>query len=84
MARSSGPATSLLRGPAHGAWEHVRGRVYADTHYFFRFESTGTFLSQKIKQRPGAFTTATCTRQWQFPICSIQMETSLPADYERP
>ena len=27
-----GTGNTVLRGPAHGAWEHVSGRVYADTH----------------------------------------------------
>ena len=47
-----GTANNLLRGPAHGAWEHVSGRLYADTHIFFRFDpSSGTLLgSQKIRE----------------------------------
>jgi hypothetical protein len=47
-----GTANVLVRGPAHGAWEHVSGRVYADTHIFFRFDpTTGTFLgTQKIRE----------------------------------
>ena len=46
-----GTANSVIRGPAHGAWEHVSGRVYADTHYFFRVDPTGTLLgSQKIRE----------------------------------
>ena len=46
-----GTGNTVLRGPAHGVWEHVSGRVYADTHYFFRFDSTGTLLgSQKIRE----------------------------------
>src|SRR5678815_4787038 len=39
-----GTANVLVRGPAHGTWEHVSGRLYADTHIFFRFDPTGTFL----------------------------------------
>ena len=46
-----GTANVVIRGPAHGAWEHVSGRVYADTHIFFRFDATGTFLgTQKIRE----------------------------------
>ena len=46
-----GTGNTVLRGPAHGAWEHVSGRVYADTHYFFRFDSNGMLLgSQKIRE----------------------------------
>jgi hypothetical protein len=46
-----GTANNVVRGPAHGAWEHVSGRVYVDTHYFFRFDSTGTFLgSQRVRE----------------------------------
>jgi hypothetical protein len=46
-----GTANVVVRGPAHGVWEHVSGRVYADTHYFFRFDPTGTLLgSQKIRE----------------------------------
>jgi hypothetical protein len=47
-----GTANVLVRGPAHGTWEHVSGRLYADTHVFFRFDpATGTFLgTQRIKE----------------------------------
>jgi hypothetical protein len=46
-----GTANVVVRGPAHGAWEHVSGRLYADTHIFFRFDPTGTFIgSQKIRE----------------------------------
>jgi hypothetical protein len=46
-----GTANTVVRGPAHGTWEHVSGRLYADTHIFFRFDATGTFLgTQKIKE----------------------------------
>jgi hypothetical protein len=46
-----GTANVVVRGPAHGTWEHVSGRLYADTHIFFRFDSTGTFLgTQKIRE----------------------------------
>jgi hypothetical protein len=46
-----GTANNVVRGPSHGAWEHVSGRVYADTHIFFRFEPTGTFLgTQKVRE----------------------------------
>jgi hypothetical protein len=46
-----GTANVTVRGPAHGTWEHVNGRLYADTHIFFRFDPSGTLLgSQKIKE----------------------------------
>jgi hypothetical protein len=46
-----GTANTTVRGPAHGTWEHVSGRLYADTHIFFRFDPSGTFLgSQKIRE----------------------------------
>jgi hypothetical protein len=46
-----GTANVVVRGPAHGSWEHVSGRLYADTHIFFRFDPAGTFLgSQKIRE----------------------------------
>jgi hypothetical protein len=46
-----GTGNTVLRGPAHGVWEHVSGRTYADTHIFFRFDSTGTLLGfQKIRE----------------------------------
>ena len=46
-----GTANNVVRGPAHGTWEHVRGRLYADTHIFFRFDATGTLLgTQKIRE----------------------------------
>ena len=40
------------RGPAHGTWEHVSGRLYADTHVFFRFDpTTGVLLgTQRISE----------------------------------
>jgi hypothetical protein len=39
------------RGPAHGTWEHVGGRLYADTHVFFRFDPTGLLLgTQRISE----------------------------------
>jgi len=42
-----GTANVVVRGPAHG----VSGRLYADTHIFFRFDPTGTFLgTQKIRE----------------------------------
>ena len=48
---SVGTANLLTRGPSHGTWERVRGRLYADTHTFFRFDSTGTYLgTQSINQ----------------------------------
>jgi hypothetical protein len=46
-----GTANVVVRGPAHGTWEHVSGRLYADTHIFFRFDPTGMFLgTQKIRE----------------------------------
>jgi hypothetical protein len=46
-----GTANVVVRGPAHGTWEHVSGRLYTDTHIFFRFDPTGTFLgTQKIRE----------------------------------
>jgi hypothetical protein len=46
-----GTANVVVRGPAHGTWEHVSGRLYADTHVFFRFDPTGAFLgTQRIKE----------------------------------
>jgi hypothetical protein len=46
-----GTANVTVRGPAHGTWEHVSGRLYADTHIFFRFDPSGTFLgTQKIRE----------------------------------
>ena len=46
-----GTANNVVRGPAHGTWEHVSGRDYADTHIFFRFDQSGTFIgTQKIKE----------------------------------
>lgn len=46
-----GTANVVVRGPAHGTWERVSGRLYADTHIFFRFDPTGTFLgTQKIRE----------------------------------
>ena len=46
-----GTANVVIRGPAHGTWEHVSGRLYADTHVFFRFDPTGAFLgTQRINE----------------------------------
>ena len=46
-----GTANTLVRGPSHGAWEHLSGRLYADTHVFFRFDPTGAFLgTQRINE----------------------------------
>jgi hypothetical protein len=46
-----GTGNLVIRGPAHGTWEHVSGRLYADTHVFFRFDPTGAFLgTQRIKE----------------------------------
>src|SRR5215216_2633290 len=48
-----GTANLLLnRGPSHGTWEHLSGRLYADTHVFFRFDpTTGAFLgTQRVNE----------------------------------
>jgi hypothetical protein len=46
-----GTANAVTRGPSHGTWEHVRGRLYADTHTFFRFDATGAYLgTQRINE----------------------------------
>jgi|SRR5215211_2710841 len=47
-----GTGNLLTRGPSHGTWEHLSGRLYADTHVFFRFDpATGTFLgTQRINE----------------------------------
>jgi hypothetical protein len=46
-----GTGNLVVRGPAHGTWEHVSGRLYADTHIFFRFDPTGNLLgTQKIRE----------------------------------
>ena len=46
-----GTGNLLTRGPSHGTWEHVRGQLYADTHIFFRFDPTGTYLgTQRINE----------------------------------
>jgi hypothetical protein len=46
-----GTGNVTVRGPAHGTWERVQGRLYADTHIFFRFDSTGALIgSQKIRE----------------------------------
>jgi hypothetical protein len=46
-----GTGNLVVRGPAHGTWEHVSGRLYADTHIFFRFDPTGNLLgTQKVRE----------------------------------
>ena len=46
-----GTANTVVRGPSHGTWEHVNGRLYADTHVFFRFDATGAFLgTQRVNE----------------------------------
>jgi hypothetical protein len=47
-----GTANLLIRGPSHGTWEHLSGRLYADTHVFFRFNpTTGAFLgTQRVNE----------------------------------
>jgi hypothetical protein len=51
LVETSSTGTSR-RGPAHGVWEHVSGRLYATTMVLFRFDaSTGAFLgTQKINR----------------------------------
>jgi len=46
-----GTGNLVTRGPAHGTWEHVKGRLYADTHVFFRFDAAGVYLgTQRISE----------------------------------
>lgn len=46
-----GTANVLVRGPSHGTWEHLGGRLYADTHVFFRFDPAGSFLgTQRVNE----------------------------------
>ena len=46
-----GTGNLLTRGPSHGTWEHLNGRLYADTQVFFRFDPTGAFLgTQRINE----------------------------------
>ena len=47
-----GTANVLNRGPSHGTWQHLSGRLYADTHVFFRFDpATGAFLgTQRVNE----------------------------------
>ena len=46
-----GTGNLVTRGPSHGAWEHVSGRIYADTHVFFRFDPAGAYLgTQRINE----------------------------------
>jgi hypothetical protein len=46
-----GTGNTLARGPSHGTWEHLSGRLYADTQVFFRFDPTGAFLgTQRINE----------------------------------
>jgi hypothetical protein len=46
-----GTANLLVRGPSHGTWERVSGRLYADTHVFFRFDPTGAYLgTQRVNE----------------------------------
>ena len=45
MIETSNTGTTA-RGPAHGVWERINGRLYATTMLFFRFNSeTGAFTS---------------------------------------
>lgn len=44
-------ANLATRGPAHGTWEHVKARLYASSHIFFRFDATGAYLgTQRINE----------------------------------
>lgn len=44
-------ANLATRGPAHGTWEHVKSRLYADSHIFFRFDPAGAYLgTQRIDE----------------------------------
>jgi hypothetical protein len=44
-------ANLATRTPSHGVWEHVKGRLYSNTHIFFRFDPAGVFLgTQKINE----------------------------------
>lgn len=46
-----GTGNLLTRGPSHGTWEHLSGRLYADTQVFFRFDATGAPLgTQRINE----------------------------------
>ena len=46
-----GTANLLIRGPSHGTWEHLHGRLFADTHVFFRFDPAGSYLgTQRINE----------------------------------
>jgi hypothetical protein len=46
-----GTGNLLTRGPSHGAWEYLGGRLYADTQVFFRFDPAGAFLgTQRINE----------------------------------
>lgn len=51
MTETSSTGTTL-RGPAHGAWERIGGRLYATTMVLFRFNpTTGAFLgTQKVNR----------------------------------
>jgi hypothetical protein len=51
MTETSNTGT-MLRGPAHGSWERVEGRLYATTMLFFRFNpQAGAFLgTQKVSR----------------------------------
>lgn len=46
-----GSGNLLTRGASHGTWEHLNGRLYADTHVFFRFGPTGVYLgTQRVNE----------------------------------
>jgi predicted small secreted protein len=51
MTETSNTGTTL-RGPAHGSWERIDGRLYATTMLFFRFNpQTGAFAgTQKVNR----------------------------------
>ena len=46
-----GTGNLVIRGPAHGTWERVSGRLYADTHIFFRFDANGALLGSQRSER---------------------------------
>ena len=51
-----GTANVLVRGPAHGNWKHVSGRLYADTHIFFS-QRTGAEMITVRSDADGEFVT---------------------------
>jgi predicted small secreted protein len=51
-ASNTSNTATTLRGPAHGVWERIDGRLYATTMLFFRFNpQTGALLgTQKVNR----------------------------------